>query len=257
MEKRIDAYVKGQLSGQEAETLWVQLLKRPDYIDLLETELVVKAIIEEELAGRAEDTKTTYLFGKPVRASWKWVAVAASIAILVISLSLFTTDKQPALQNMTLPEINMVENLSSTPVFRSQKNNVRRADSLLNVGYKAAISGDIKRAVGIYNDIIRGYGDTPAAAKAHLNLGIIQYNNGRYEEAAGAFSRAAGGVRNDAILEEKAYWYLSNAYVNLGRFADAHEAVQKAYSMDGIYHNPAQRLLNRLSEKLKNDNNNN
>jgi hypothetical protein len=41
LEKKIDAYIKGNLSNDEVKSLWVDLLRQPEYISLLKTEIDV------------------------------------------------------------------------------------------------------------------------------------------------------------------------------------------------------------------------
>lgn len=255
LEKKIDAYIKGHLNEQEAEELWAELLKRPDYIDLLETELSVKAIIEEKLAARNSkdlyggDDSSSLLAS--IR-SWKWLAAAAAVAILIIAINLLTMDTDQTLQQVVLKEINLVENLASSAIVRTQKNEISTVDSLLNQGFKAAISGNTGQALTIYKTITSDYGDTPVAARAYLNIGIIRYNSRDYEPAAAAFEHAVEKENDDPVLREKAYWYLGNAYIKLGQLKKARIAVHNAYSQDGLYRKPSFRLLRKLDFELGN-----
>lgn len=255
LEKQIDAYIKGRLTESEAENLWVALLKRPDYIDMLETELSVKLILEEQLQAEREKeagAKVTNIFQNPLMRSWKWLATAAAIAILVIAINFLQLDTHQTIRQLTLGEINMVENLASPEVLRSQKTEISDVDSLLNIGFKAAISGDVEGALEIYKEVVNNYNDEPAVAMAHLNMGIINYNSENFENASLAFKNALQRVVDDAVLEEKAYWYLGNAYIHLGQLEEAREAIQSAYSMDGMYRKPAFRLLQKLDDELGN-----
>lgn len=256
LEKQIDAYIRGHLSAQESEDLWKALLFRPDYIELLETELYIKRIIEEQDANNGQKVPSSSNRQKPAERKrkfspvWKWMAAAASVAILIISISYLQTEQEKSLQELTLGEINIVENLASPEVMRSQDPGLPAIDSLLNLGFKAAISGDVEKAVGFYNDVVENYGDAPNVSMAYLNLGIIQYNRENYEEASGAFENAIQKVRNDRILEEKAYWYLGNSYVNMDQLKEGREALLSTYRMNGIYKNSTVRLLEKLDKEL-------
>jgi len=253
LEKQIDAYVKGHLSAEEAENLWKALLMRPDYIELLETELYIKQIIEEQESAGKERSLPGHpknRFGKMFKESWKWVAAAASVAILIISISFLQGEKEKSLQELVLGEINVVENLASPEVLRSQGSEISAIDSLLNLGFKAAISGDVEKALGFYNNVIDNYGSSPNVSMAYLNLGIIQYNRENYADASASFKSAIQKVQDDRILEEKAYWYLGNSYMNMDRLKEGREAILNTFSMDGIYRNPAERLLKKLDEEL-------
>lgn len=253
LEKQIDAYIKGHLSEQESEDLWKALLLRPEYIELLETELYIKRIIEEQDSAGHEGPKPVNKKSRSkrrFRSSWKWMAAAASVAILIISISYMQAEKEKSLQELLLGEINVVENLASPEVMRSQGEEVTGIDSLLNLGFKAAISGDVEKAMGFYNNVIENYENAPNVSMAHLNLGIIQYNRDSYEEASKAFELAIEKVGDDRIIKEKAYWYLGNSYVKMDRLKDGREAILSTYRMDGIYKNPAERLLKKLDEEL-------
>lgn len=256
LEKQIDAYVKGKLTEEQARQLWAKLLLRPDYIELLETELGVKTILdkqaaekESENAGAAEPGGVVY----KMRRSWKWMsAAAAAVILLVVSVTLFQSESEQTLKQLTLAEINIVENLSSAPVVRSDTQQQTAVDSMLNRGYQFAISGDLDGALKIYDRIIEQYGESTVVAEAYLNKGIIQFNRDDYAAAITAFRSVLQNVRENPVTEEKAYWYLGNAYVHTEDLELAREAINNAYTMDGIYRESASRLLHRLDQELGN-----
>lgn len=256
LEKQMDAYIKGKLSEKEAQDLWEKLLLRADYIELLETELGVKALMEEQSAGPSKadnsevnESATIYTLKK----SWKWIAAAASVAILVVAINFLQFDSGNTTSSWAVNNIDLSSNIASAPVFRSQKGDISAADSLLNRGFQAVISGDITKAIQLYDQIINQHADQPAAVQAYLNKGIIHYNNGEFETAITLFTRTAQKVKESAVTKEKAYWYMGNAYMQLEKFSEAREAIHTAYAMDGIYHQPAFRILKKLDRKLGND----
>jgi len=252
LEKEIDAYVKGKLSEEEAQKLWEKLLQHPDYIELLKTELGVKSILEKRSSNNnstsAEENGIIY----SIQNSWKWMAAAAAVAVLVVSINFFQLDTNKSLQSEVPGQFNLAENLSSAEVFRSQKTETLPADSLLNRGFEAALSGDISKAIAAYDKIINKYGDESAATKAYLNKGIIQYNSGGFGESIESFKAVIKRNTKRHVLEEKAYWYMGNAYINIEQLDKAREAIHKVYSMDGIYRKPSFRLLKKLDYKLGN-----
>ncbi|MDZ7659085.1 tetratricopeptide repeat protein [Fodinibius sp.] len=252
LEKQIDAYVKGKLSEEEAQELWEKLLQHPDYIELLKTELGVKSILEKRSSNNnstsAEESSIIY----SIQNSWKWMAAAAAVALLVVSINFFQLDTNKSLQSEVPGQFNLAENLSSAEVFRSQKTATLPADSLLNRGFEAALSGDISKAIAAYDKIINKYGDESAATKAYLNKGIIQYNSGKFGESIESFKAVIKRDTKRDVLEEKAYWYMGNAFINIEQLEKAREAIHKVYSMDGIYRKPSFRLLKKLDYKLGN-----
>jgi cytochrome c-type biogenesis protein CcmH/NrfG len=261
LEKQIDAYIKGRLTEDQVKDLWIELFKRPKYIDLLETELSIKLIIEEQLeAEKGTSTPVKEDASEAVfMRSWKWLATAASIVILVIAFNFFEMDQQQTIQQLTLGEINLVENLATPEVMRSQGVDMQTTalDSLLNLGFKAAISGDRQRALQIYQEVVDKFETDPQTAMAHLNIGIIKYNSAEYQTASDSFVKAIELGTEDRILEEKAYWYLGNTYLNMDDFTKAKEAIENAYRFEGIYQKPASRLLEKLEDQMGSLNNGN
>lgn len=256
LEKQIDAYIKGRLSEEEALQLWEQLLQRPDYIELLETELSVKSIMESRSSTdrNSDDSTSAEQSGiiYSLQRSQKWLAAAAAVALLVIAVNILQIDTNQKIGDLTLNEINVVENLSSAPILRSQKSEMAPADSLLNRGFEEAISGNISAALEFYNKIIENHSDESAAVQAYLNKGIIQYNSGHFSESITSFKAVLENVDNKPVVTEKAYWYLGNAYINIEKLTEAREAIHQVYSMDGIYRKSAFRLLRKLDYELGN-----
>lgn len=252
LEQKIDAYVKGKLSEEEAQELWEKLLQRPDYIELLKTELGVKSILEKRSFNNDSSSAKESSIIYSIQNSWKWMAAAAAVALLVVSINFFQLDTNKSLQSEVPGQFNLAENLSSAEVFRNQKTETLPADSLLNRGFEAALSGDISKAIAAYDQIINKYGDEPAATKAYLNKGIIQYNSGGFGESIASFKAVIKRDSNREVLEEKAYWYMGNAYINIEQLEKAREAIHKVYAMDGIYRKPSFRLLKKLDYKLGN-----
>lgn len=258
LEKQIDAYVKGKLTEEEGRELWAKLLERPDYIELLETELALRAIYEKQDSEPEDPGKNPATSAEEPKGllyslqhSWKWAAAAAVLIVLLISVNLFQTDDEPSLQDLVIVDINIAENLSTAPVVRSDTHQQSSVDSMLNYGYQLAISGELDKAVAIYDDIIEQYGDSPAIAKVYLNKGIIQYNEGSYRKAVSSFDRALEKVSQDSITEERAYWYLGNAYFHVGDLQKSRDAIEKTYEMDNIYRKSAERLLQKLNQRLE------
>lgn len=252
LEKEIDAYIKGKLSEEEAQQLWEKLLQRPDYIELLKTELAVKSILQErsskENSTSAKESSIIYSIQK----SWKWMAAAAAVALLIVSINFFQFNTDSSIQSEVPSQFNLAENLASAEIFRNQKSKILPADSLLNQGFEAALSGNISKALVTYDKIISEYDDEPATMKAYLNKGIIQYNRGDFGESIKSFQAVIERKPKTEILEEKAYWYMGNAYINIEQLGKARKAIHKVYSMDGIYRKPSSRMLKKLDYQLDN-----
>lgn len=235
LEKKIDAYVKGDLSENEAQKMWAELLKHPLYIDWLQTEI--------DLTRHHRQTTRQGNFQQ----YWKWAAAAAAVVLVVAGLNLLSSE---TLNDYTVERILLRENLATAGVMRSDEPNSEIVDSLLNIGFESAVSGNINKAVSIYEEVIEKYPNTPYAAKAHLNTGIITYNRGKYTSAISSFEKVVSVVDQNNFIIEQAYWYMGNALINIEKYRRAHEALKKAYQLNGIHKEDAQRLLEKLKQEL-------
>lgn len=241
--KKIDAYVKGKLSEEEIQQLWNEFAKNPELLEVLELEVHVKTLIEEEGLGK---DKEAFIHRLP---KWTWHAAAAAVIAIVALLQLFRVDTPTEIRQFVVQEISPAQ-LETSDSVRDNEMNITTADSLLNLGFEAVISGNEDRALNLFNEVISKYDEEPYGSKAFLNKGIILYNEGDYEQAVDAFREAEKRVEGSRMILEKTQWYLGNALVNVGELESAYEAVLKTYQMDGIFRQPAFKLLKKLSHDL-------
>jgi tetratricopeptide (TPR) repeat protein len=139
---------------------------------------------------------------------------------------------------------------TSNAVRAAKDMRITSADSLLNLGFQAFLSGNDDRALDLYEEVIANYNEEPYGSKAYLNKGIIHYNEYEFETAIYSFNQALERVEDSRMITEKAYWYLGNALVNVGELEEARLAVTKTYQLDGVFRNPAFRLLKKLNQEL-------
>ena len=238
LEQKIDAYIKGQLTDEEAKELWVELLKQPENISRLQTEIDIARIY------RAEPSL--------LKQYWKWFASAAAVILLVISINVLMFDNVNPVKTWTESSINIVNNMASAEVTRSSETMLDPADSLLNAGFKAAVSGSLETATQIFHRVTNDFTDTSAASKAHLNLGILQYNSGDYASSIENFNNAISLGEGDSLILERSYWYKGNALINSGLMKEARDAVDKSYQYGQLYKNQSLKLLKRLDYELGN-----
>lgn len=253
LEKQIDAYIKGHLTEEQAQELWEELLKNPGYIELLNTEISVQSIVSGVGSREsAPDTGLSQALIHSLQNSWKWAAAAVAVIIVAVTVNFFLTDGEQTLDELALNEIPLSESLASAPALRSGQARSTSGDSLLNQGFKTALSGDISKAMELYDAIIKNYPGQPAAVKAYLNRGIIQFNRGNNEGAIASFKEVVGKADKQSFVREKGYWYLGNTYINTDSLGRAHDALSEVFSMEGIYRNPAGDILQKLDKQLGN-----
>lgn len=251
LEKQIDAYIKGNLTDQQTQELWEELFQNPEYIELLNTELGVQSIINEQ-ADQSDSGGSRHTMIHSLQNSWRWVAAVAAVLIIAVAINVLELDSEQPLNELALKDINLSENLASAPTLRSVQKQQTPSDSLLNLGFKAAISGDISKAIEFYDLIIKEHPSQPATIQAYLNKGIIQFNDNNFKGAIASFKQVAQKAEEGSFTQEKGYWYLGNAYINTDSLDQAHEAIEQVYLKEGIYHKPAIDLLKKLDEKLGN-----
>lgn len=239
--KKIDAYVKGKLTAQEVEDLWVEILQKPEYLSYLDINVNLNELIRSESASSREN-----LHQKNKNHYVRWLSIAASILIILGVIS-FITLKTNTVQIDSVPYINKTE-FESSNVLRSADEHISEENQLLNKGYNESITGHFENALNTYRQLVKKYNTGLAVPKAYLNIGIIHYNNDNFSRALKAFDNAIKANENNSIIKEKAFWYKGNTLIQLKKFDQAQKAIQKAYNMNGIYHKPASKLLHQLKE---------
>ncbi len=239
LEERIDAYIKGNLSKEQVDELWVDLLKKPEYIEQLQTEIDLARVYRKRQKRQKKSESIIY---------WKWVA-AAAVALLVVYINFFSGSNVDSIREWTQGPINLLDNLAAAEITRSDAN-IPSADSVLNTAFKAAINGDTKEAATIYEKVLEQQQNPKIRTKASLNLGIIHYNNKDFHDSIDYFRQALDADQSDSLRSERTYWYLGNALANTGDLSSAREAVLTTYEMGRIYKDDAFKLLKRLDYEL-------
>ena len=244
--QKIDAYVKGSLSEEEIQGLWNEFAKDPSLLEDLELEVGVKKLLEER-SPDAGTNKVASVIKLPV---WTWHAAAAAVLVLVALIQLFKIPPKTEMEEFIVSTIPNTQ-IETGDGVRAKDMIVTTADSLLSLGFSAFVSGNYNQAMRLFDEVIENHDVEPYGSKAYLNKGILLYNSSDYDSAAAAFLRALDRVTDEnRMISEKAYWYLGNTLVNLGEPERAREAVQSAYSLNGVFRKPAFLLLQKLNYDL-------
>ncbi len=242
--KSIDAYIKGSLSEDQINKLWVEFAKQPELLNDLELEVGVKEILEKELNLGAVKNKVTKTLP-----FWTWHAAAAAILILVVGIQFLQIPSRSNLDQFLEYSIKS-DQLETSDGIRSKDMTVFGADSILNLGFNEFVNGNTDRALTLFNEVISEYDYEPYGSKAYLNKGIVYYNESSFDSAIVAFEASLGRVSDSKMIEEKAFWYLGNALANIEKFEDARNAIYQAYSLEGVFRKPAFLLLQKLNYDL-------
>ncbi len=233
LEEKIDLYVNGQLSQDEIDELWAELIQDGNQLDYLKTVANTKAVIE------AEREKTKILSLNRV-----WTYAAAAVIILLVSV--LTVVNMPNFQSTeTVEPIASIE----LDYYRSE-NGVVETDfdqEVLKDALALANRGNTAEAIQMLEQEVQSVSNPSWSAELYLNIGSLYYNDGSYQQAIQSFQKVVEKTEVDALTRERGYWYLGNAYFQLNQLDKAQQAIQNAYELNGAYRRVAKHYLDALA----------
>lgn len=235
LEEKIDQYINGQLSAQEVDELWAELVQDGYHLDYMKSVANLKAVIERKREEQKAVNKKRY---------W-YYAAAAVIALLIAALGVM---------NISLQEGTPVEPISSIEL-----DYYRSGDGVLDTegtdkesiqdAIKLANTGRVDAAITLLNSELEKASEPSWIAELSLNLGSLHYNQGNYEECIQFYEKVIDHKEEvDVLVLEKAYWYTGNAYFHLDQLAEAKTNIEKAYDLNGAYRRVAGSYLDALTE---------
>lgn len=239
LEERIQRYVNGRLNDSESDLLWAELIQNPYYFDFLKTAANLKELLREG----EQKAKTIHIAGTIGKHKRYWMAVAASLALLIGVISVVLNSHSPAtslqpLQQLTFQNVRSAQIKSNTP-----SSEIHQAINFVNEGKEA-------QAMEIFQSLVKSGNDASIMSTAYIDMGIIHYNNKAFDQALEDFTNGANKADNNVLLKEKAYWYTGNTYLKMGRKLEARNAIQKAYDLNGAYRRVAGKYLEELNKEL-------
>ena len=234
LEKRIEAYVDGNLSPQEVDELWAELLDNEYYYDYMKSVASLKKISEDRendsKLQRADSQKTV------------WLSAAAAILLMFGAATIFNLSTEPAETVSPISSIELDYYRSSDGMLDDGMSSdvVRRAISTAN-------TGDVAEALRLINEELQKDNSEYKEAELLITSGSILYNSGRFTEAIDRFETALNIEYDDMMLRERNYWYLGNAYFQVNKLDEAKLALEQAFELNGAYSRVAQSYLRALS----------
>ncbi len=236
LEEKIDRYVNGQLSAEETDELWAELIQDDYHLDYMKSVANVKAVIEEKKRQRR---------ARKSRQAW-YYAAAAAIVLLIGVLGYMNFYSQNGSE--TVQPISQVE----LDYYRSDDGSISvESDDpkIISNAIQLANDGNVKEAVSLLDAELEKASDPVWIAELSLNLGSLHYNEGNYQESIAYYERVVEHKdKIDVLMLEKAYWYMGNAYFHLNQLVEARSNIEKAYELNGAYRRVSQSYLNALSE---------
>jgi len=252
--KKIDRYIRGKLNQEEIDKLWMIFLQHPETYKWFETELHLQSLIKKGKNPFVEPENSTEQPDEPRKASnirsiRTWIMAAAASVLLVMGLQFFSMSEEESINRWAISSIDHSE-LMGADILRSDDEDAAELDVLMNQALSAAYEEEFEEAIETFNLLLEQESSGLKNARIKLNLGIIHYNLMDYDQAKQHFQSVLETDEIDSNIEEKAWWFLGNAQLNLQELSEAREAVFNAYSMDGRFQNPALALLKKLDVRL-------
>lgn len=236
LEEKIDQYVNGQLSAQEVDELWAELIQDGYHLDYLKSVANLKAVIERKREEQKSTNKKQY---------W-YYAAAAVIALLIGVLGIMNiyTQQQSSVEPISSIELDYYRSGDGAVSSSPDKKVIRDAIKLANTGRE-------NEAITLLETELENASEPRWIAELSLNLGSLHYNNGNYNKAIEHYERVVVHKDNDnvdVLMLEKAYWYIGNAHFHLDQLVDAEMNIEKAYELNGAYRRVAKSYLTALSD---------
>ena len=234
LEKRIEAYVDGNLSTREIDELWAELIDNEYYYDYMKSVASMKKISmtreSESKLQKAESRKSV------------WLSAAAAILLMFGAATIFNISTEPAesVSPISSIELDYYRSADGMVDDDTKSDVVRRAISTAN-------TGDVAEALSMINEELQKDNSDYKEAELLITSGSILYNSGRFAEAINRFETALKINYDDMMLRERNYWYLGNAYFQINKLDDAKFALEQAFELNGAYSRVAQSYLRALS----------
>jgi|AntRauTorcE11897_2_1112592.scaffolds.fasta_scaffold02649_4 tetratricopeptide (TPR) repeat protein len=234
LEKRIEAYVDGNLSPREIDELWAELLDNEYYYDYMKSVASLKKISEDrENVSKLQDANSQ----KRV-----WISAAAAILLMFGAATIFNLSTEPTetVSPISSIELDYYRSADGMVADDMESDVIRRAISTAN-------TGNVAEALSLINEELQKDNSDYEEAELLITSGSILYNSGRFVEAISRFEIALEIDYDDMMLKERNYWYLGNAYFQINKLDEAKIALEQAFELNGAYSRVAQSYLRALS----------
>lgn len=242
LEEKIDQYVNGQLSQEEVDELWAELIQDGYHLDYLKTVANLKEVVKKKKERR-----------KALKMKRYWSYAAAAVIALTIGV-LGVMNFQQSGVNRDIQPIQSIE----LDYYRSSEGIVgNEADkSIIRDAITLANTGQFDQATALLNRELQQANDPQWISELNLNLGSLYYNEGNYRESTDYFQKIITQKESsnnnlsteEKLILEKAYWYLGNAYFQLDQLDMAKQNIENAYALNGAYRRVAESYLNAFSK---------
>lgn len=234
IETKIDQYVNGQLSPEEIDELWAELVRDGYHLDYLKTVANLKSVIRERREQKQAQKKRY----------WYYAAAAVVVMLIavmsVVTITNISSDSQ--LQPIQTIELDYYRSGEGAISSGDQSEVIQKAINLAN-------TGEINEAITFLEQELAVASEPEWISTLSLNIGSLLYNQGKYEESISHFENVIEHKNAiNVLMLEKAYWYVGNAHFQLDHLTEARTNIKKAYELDGAYRRVTQSYLKALPQ---------
>lgn len=221
LEQQIDRYVSGELNQDQVDELWTQLIQEPYYAEYLKTVANISHIISSSKM-RKVDTQE-------IRSTNVWYAFAATVVLVIGLMSTMLIYKDASVNRFDAMSNLEMHNVRSSVISADE------VEAGIQHGIGLAVTGNTDQAITHLSDLYEKVSLADVRSDIQLNIGIIQYNSSRYEEAKNTFQLITETSSDDKLMMEKALWYKANTYLKLGSVEEAKHLIRQVHDIDGAY----------------------
>lgn len=232
LEQQIDRYVSGELNQDQVDELWTQLIQEPYYAEYLKTVANISHIMSSSKI-RKVDTQE-------IRSTNVWYAFAAAVVLVIGLMSTMLIYKDASVNRFDAMSSLEMHNVRSTVISADE------VEAGIQHGIGLAVTGNTDQAITHLSDLYEKVSLADVRSDIQLNIGIIQYNSSRYEEAKNTFLLITETSSDDMLMMEKALWYKANTFLKLGSVEEAKQLIRQVHDIDGAYRRIAATYLANL-----------
>lgn len=232
LEQQIDRYVSGELNQDQVDELWTQLIQEPYYAEYLKTVANVSHIISSSKIRKVDIQE--------IRSTNVWYAFAATVVLVIGLMSTMLIYKDASVNRFDAMSNLEMHNVRSTVISADE------VEAGIQHGIGLAVTGNTDQAITHLSDLYEKVSLADVRSDIQLNIGIIQYNSSRYEEAKNTFQLITETSTEDKLMMEKALWYKANTYLKLGSVEEAKQLIRQVHGIDGAYRRIAATYLANL-----------
>lgn len=241
--RQITRYLNGELSDAEEDQLWIEFLKDQDRFRQFETELNLHDLFHNK-GFNPQDEFTDSPENESNKRHWGPYYAAAAIVVLIFGFySYFYA--VPEAEDLAVAEIEL-SNMLGGDVYRSDDSENGGLGQEVNRAIATALEGDFRQAREILDRLDHSELSDREQLRVEYNMGVLAYNMGEYQKAAGYFSQLNSADQTPGYIRESARWYQANAYLKLGETERAVPLLQTLLESNAIYSEQAQMVLNQL-----------